>query len=90
MLSAGGECLTQTGIFILAVGAASVVPPVPGFDNQNEALGLSRAEMDHKLLERARTVRELNVLRKRRKCPVWKCEGQHVRGVQLRSQDCCQ
>src|SRR5882762_10374432 len=54
MLSAGGECLTQTVFY--SRGGRSVNVPSSWFDNQHSALGLSRAEMDHKLLERARSV----------------------------------
>src|SRR5712691_10055249 len=83
MLSAGGECLTQTVFY--SRGGRSVSVPSSWFDNQNEALGLSRAEMDHKLLERARTV-GVDVLEETQVSGLM-CEGQHVRGVQLRSQD---
>src|SRR6267143_4136682 len=54
MLKAGGEHLTQT-VFYSSRGR-SVNVPSSWFDSQYAALGLSRAEMDQKLLERARMV----------------------------------
>src|SRR6185312_13709697 len=54
MLKAGGETVTQT-IFYSRSGR-SVKVPSNWFDNRNAALGLSRAEMDNRLLERARAV----------------------------------
>src|SRR6185295_1855442 len=52
MLQAGGESVTQT-VFYSRHGR-SVKVPSSWFDNRNAALGLSRAEMDHRLLKRAR------------------------------------
>jgi menaquinone-9 beta-reductase len=83
MLAAGGECLTQT-VFYSRAGR-SVQVPSKWFDNQNGALGLSRAEMDHKLLERARTV-GVNVLEETQVSGLmW--EGERVRGVHLKSEE---
>ena len=83
MMAAGGECLTQT-VFYSRAGR-SVQVPSEWFDSQNAALGLSRAEMDHKLLERARTV-GVDVLEETQVSGLMS-EGQRVRGVLLRSQD---
>src|SRR5882724_361715 len=81
MLAAGGECLTQTVFY--ARGGRSVNVPSSWFDHQNGALGLSRAEMDHRLLERARSV-GVTVLEETQACGLIS-EGQRIRGVQLRS-----
>lgn len=82
MLAAGGRTLTQTVFY--ARGGRSVNVPSSWFDHQHGALGLSRAEMDHKLLERARTV-GVDVLEETQVSGLV-CEGQRIRGVQLRSQ----
>jgi flavin-dependent dehydrogenase len=82
MLAAGGRTLTQTVFY--ARGGRSVNVPSSWFDHQHGALGLSRAEMDHKLLERARTV-GVDVLEETQVSGLmW--NGPRVRGVQLRSQ----
>ena len=52
MTAAGGARLTQTVFY--SRGGRSVNVPSEWFSSQACALGLSRAEMDHKLLERAR------------------------------------
>jgi flavin-dependent dehydrogenase len=83
MLSAGGECLTQTVFY--SRGGRSVNVPSRWFDHQREALGLSRAEMDHKLLERARGV-GVDVLEETQVSGLMS-EGQRVTGVQLKSQE---
>src|SRR2546426_6248487 len=54
MLSAGGSSLSET-VFYSRSGN-SVVVPSEWFKSGASALGLSRAEMDHKLLERAKSV----------------------------------
>jgi menaquinone-9 beta-reductase len=54
MLTAGGQLLTQTVFY--ARSGRSVKVPTSWFDTQQGALGLSRAEMDLRLLERARAV----------------------------------
>jgi menaquinone-9 beta-reductase len=83
MLAAGGECLTQT-VFYSRSGR-SVQVPSEWFDGQHGALGLSRAEMDHKLLERARTV-GVDVLEETQVSGLmW--AGERVRGVHLKSED---
>jgi flavin-dependent dehydrogenase len=82
MLSAGGEALSQTVFY--SRGGRSVSVPSSWFDNQNEALGLSRAEMDLKLLQRARAV-GVEVLEETQVSSLLH-EGPRVRGVNLRSQ----
>src|SRR6185503_18978827 len=52
MLSAGGAAITRTVFY--ARGGKSVDVPSEWFSSGASALGLSRAEMDHKLLERAK------------------------------------
>jgi len=52
MLSAGGDQITETRFF--ESGGKSVVVPSNWFGRGDFALSLSRAEMDHLLLERAR------------------------------------
>lgn len=54
MTTAGGARLTQTVFY--SRGGNSVSVPSEWFGQQNAALGLSRAEMDHRLLVRARDV----------------------------------
>ena len=81
MLAAGGECLTQTVFY--SRGGRSVNVPSSWFDQQNGALGLSRAEMDHRLLERARNV-GVTVLEETQASGLI-TEGQQVSGVQLKS-----
>ena len=54
MLSAGGERITQTVFY--APNGKNVVVPSEWFGNSNGALSLSRAEMDFRLLEKAREV----------------------------------
>lgn len=82
MMSAGGESLTQT-VFYSRAGR-SVQVPSNWFDSQNAALGLSRAEMDHKLLERARAV-GVDV-REGTQATAFMSDGR-VRGVSLKSED---
>ena len=52
MLEAGGDHIFETRFF--EVGGRSVTVPSRWFGGQNFALSLSRAEMDNRLLERAR------------------------------------
>ena len=54
MFSAGGERITQTVFY--APNGKNVVVPTEWFGNSSGALSLSRAEMDFRLLERAREV----------------------------------
>ncbi|HEV7475872.1 MAG TPA: NAD(P)/FAD-dependent oxidoreductase [Pyrinomonadaceae bacterium] len=54
MLHAGGESIDRT-VFYSRAGRKVEVPS-KWFDTHNQALGLSRAEMDQRLLERAREV----------------------------------
>lgn len=54
MLSAGGDRITETHFY--AVSGKSVAVPSHWFDGGEAALSLSRAEMDLRLLERAREV----------------------------------
>src|SRR6266566_4159007 len=82
MLSAGGECLTQTAFYSRA--GRSVNVPSYWFDNHHGALGLSRAEMDHKLLKRARAV-GVDVCEETQVSGLMR-EEQRIRGVLLRSQ----
>ena len=83
MMAAGGECLAQT-VFYSRAGR-SVQVPSKWFDNENSALGLSRSEMDHKLLERARAV-GVEVLEETQASAVMG-EGHRVRGVRLKAED---
>jgi flavin-dependent dehydrogenase len=83
MLAAGGESLTQT-VFYSRKGR-SVPVPSEWFDSHSAALGLSRAEMDLKLLERARAV-GVDV-REETQATAFMNGDQRVRGVQLRSGD---
>ena len=83
MMTAGGEYLTQT-VFYSRAGR-SVNVPSRWFDNQNGALGLSRAEMDHRLLERARTV-GVDVLEETQASGLI-TEGKRVCGVHLKTDE---
>jgi flavin-dependent dehydrogenase len=82
MLTAGGERLTQTVFY--SRGGRSVNVPSSWFDHQNGALGLSRAEMDHRLLERARNV-GVTVLEETQASGLIS-EGRRIRGIQLKSE----
>ena len=83
MMTAGGEYLTQT-VFYSRAGR-SVNVPSRWFDNQNGALGLSRAEMDHRLLERARTA-GVHVLEETQASGLI-TEGKRVCGVHLKTDE---
>ena len=54
MLSAGGDRITET--YFYAVSGKNIAVPSHWFDGGEAALSLSRAEMDLRLLERARAV----------------------------------
>ena len=54
MLAAGGEQISETRFF--ETGGKSITVPSDWFGGGNFALGLSRAEMDHQLLMRAKAV----------------------------------
>jgi len=81
MLQAGGELITQT-VFYSRSGR-SVKVPSQWFDSKNVALGLSRAEMDHRLLERARSVGV--EIKEDTQASGLLMEGKRVAGVQLKS-----
>lgn len=81
MLQAGGEIVTQTVFY--SRNGRHVKVPSSWFDNQNAALGLSRAEMDQRLLERARAV-GVNVLEETHASGLLNGE-KRIAGVQLKS-----
>lgn len=81
MLSAGGACLTET-VFYSRDGRRVNVPS-KWFGNHSGALGLSRAQMDHNLLERAREV-GVDVLEEMQASGLI-IEGQRVCGVRLKA-----
>jgi len=83
MMTAGGARLTQTVFY--SRGGRSVYVPSEWFSNQPGALGLSRAEMDHKLLERAREA-GVEVLEDTQACGLI-LEERQLRGVHLKSSD---
>jgi flavin-dependent dehydrogenase len=83
MMSAGGARLTQTVFY--SRGGRSVNVPSEWFSSQPGALGLSRAEMDHKLLERAREA-GVEVLEDTQACGLI-IEERRLRGVHLKSSD---
>lgn len=81
MLRSGGELVTQT-VFYSRRGQ-SVKVPSSWFDGQNGALGLSRAEMDLQLLERARAVGVI-VAEETSACGLLS-KGKRITGLQLKS-----
>jgi flavin-dependent dehydrogenase len=83
MMNAGGARLTQTVFY--SRGGRSVNVPSEWFSSQPGALGLSRAEMDHKLLERAREA-GVEVLEDTQACGLI-IEERRLRGVRLKSSD---
>ena len=83
MMAAGGARLTQTVFY--SRGGRSVNVPSEWFSSQPGALGLSRAEMDHKLLERAREA-GVEVLEDTQACGLI-LEERRLRGIQLKSSD---
>jgi flavin-dependent dehydrogenase len=83
MMTAGGARLTQTVFY--SRGGRSVNVPSEWFSSQPGALGLSRAEMDHKLLERAREA-GVEVLEDTQACGLI-LEERQLRGVHLKSSD---
>src|SRR2546425_2795209 len=83
MMTAGGARLTQTVFY--SRGGRSVNVPSEWFSSQLGALGLSRAQMDHKLLERAREA-GVEVLEDTQVCGLI-IEERQLRGVHLKSSD---
>jgi flavin-dependent dehydrogenase len=83
MMTAGGARLTQTVFY--SRGGRSVNVPSEWFSSQPGALGLSRAHMDHKLLERAREA-GVEVLEGTQVCGLI-IEERRLRGVHLKSSD---
>ncbi|HXM36500.1 MAG TPA: FAD-dependent oxidoreductase, partial [Pyrinomonadaceae bacterium] len=83
MASAGGARLTQT-VFYSRDGR-SVSVPSEWFGNQNAALGLSRAEMDQRLLVRAREA-GVEVLEETLASGLLR-DGERVTGMRLKSGD---
>lgn len=83
MTSAGGRVVTQT-IFYSRSGRAIKVPS-SWFGGEHAALGLSRSEMDHRLLTRAREV-GVTVLEETQVTATLKV-GDHVIGVTLKDQN---
>jgi flavin-dependent dehydrogenase len=83
MMTAGGARLTQTVFY--SRGGRSVNVPSEWFSSQPGALGLSRAEMDHRLLERAREA-GVEVLEDTQVCGLI-IEERRLRGVHLKSSD---
>ena len=81
MFSAGGAAITKT-VFYARKGQ-NVEVPSEWFNSGTSALGLSRAEMDHKLLERARSA-GVTVLEETHATGLIHERGQ-VRGVKARS-----
>ena len=81
MFSAGGAAITKT-IFYARKGQ-NVDVPSEWFNSGTSALGLSRAEMDHKLLERARSA-GVTVLEETHATGLIHEHGQ-VKGVKARS-----
>jgi flavin-dependent dehydrogenase len=81
MAAAGGARLTQTVFY--SRGGRSVNVPSEWFSSQAGALGLSRAEMDNRLLERAREA-GAEVLEDTQVCGLI-IEGQRMSGVRFKS-----
>jgi len=81
MFSAGGAAITRT--FFYARKGQNVEVPSEWFNSGTNALGLSRAEMDHKLLEQARTA-GVTVLEETHATGLIHERGQ-VRGVKARN-----
>ncbi|MEP6636182.1 MAG: NAD(P)/FAD-dependent oxidoreductase [Acidobacteriota bacterium] len=81
MLSAGGARLNKT-VFYSRAGH-NVTVPSHWFNNNSEALGLSRAEMDHKLIERAKSV-GVSVLEDAHVSDLI-LEGERVRGIRIKT-----
>jgi flavin-dependent dehydrogenase len=81
MFCAGGAAITKT-VFYARKGQ-NVEVPSEWFDSGSSALGLSRAEMDHKLLERARSA-GVAVLEETHATGLIQDRGQ-VRGIKVRN-----
>jgi flavin-dependent dehydrogenase len=83
MSSAGGASLSET-IFYSRLGH-SVAVPSEWFKSGTNALGLSRSEMDRKLLERAKEA-GVEVLEEAHACGLIR-EGEQVRGIRVKVGD---
>jgi flavin-dependent dehydrogenase len=83
MHAAGGARLTQTVFY--SRGGRCVSVPSEWFGNQNTALGLSRAEMDNRLLVRARAA-GVDVLEETLASGLLR-DGERVTGMRLKSGD---
>ena len=83
MMAAGGARLTQTLFY--SRGGRSVNVPSEWFSSQAGALGLSRAEMDYRLLERSRAA-GAEVLEDTQVCGLI-IEEQRMRGVRFKSSE---
>ena len=81
--AAGGARLTKTVFY--SRGGRNVSVPSEWFGNQNAALGLSRAEMDHRLLVRAREA-GVEVLEETLASGLLR-DGERVTGMRLKSGD---
>lgn len=84
MLHAGGESIVRT-VFYSRAGRKVEVPS-QWFDTHNQALGLSRAEMDHRLLQRARQV-GVDVVEETQAAFI-RNEETNIHRVQLKSDQC--
>lgn len=83
MIAAGGPSVSET-VFYSRRGK-SVAVPSEWFKSGTQALGLSRSEMDHQLLERAK--RAGVVVLEEAHASRLLCEGEAVRGIRLRVGD---
>ncbi len=81
MTAAGGASLAET-VFYSRRGS-SVAVPSEWFTSGASALGLSRSEMDHQLLERAKSV-GVTVLEAAHASRLV-CEGREVRGIRVKN-----
>jgi len=83
MTAAGGASLSET-VFYSRRGSSLAVPS-EWFESGDNALGLSRSEMDHQLLERAKSVGVEVLEESHASQPVR--EGQTVRGVSVKTSE---
>jgi len=83
MLSAGGERITQTVFY--APNGKNVAVPSEWFGASNGALSLSRAEMDFRLMERAREI-GVRILEETQAVGLL-FEGENVCGARVKSKD---
>jgi menaquinone-9 beta-reductase len=81
MMSAGGAALSETVFY--SCRNNSVAVPSEWFKSDTYALGLSRSEMDHKLLEQARNVGVVVIEEAHASGLIQ--EGQEVKGVRVRT-----